>query len=949
MASYVELTLPTYFTVYMKQRFSYLDLRLITKEVENDLKDAYLQNIYSLENSRRHFLLKFDAPPNETGKRYLIVDPGMRCHLTKYQHEPTPQPSYFVQKLRKYLRNRRATDFWVQPGSRLMVITFNGGQYYLVFEFFSGGNIILLDESHKILTLHRVVRDVGPSHQNHQMGEQYPLVIDKSSDGLQNEPNVGDLKQWVANEKLGKALYSKISDPSSSMIEYYLREQGLDPKKKLESEEAIDRVQLAVNQSLDHAHKLMTSSEPVHGYILRDEKENALEFEPFAEYFHLVHPNFKAEEHPTYNATVDHYFGALLSDKGVNKVEQLHELAESRLQAARNERQKRVGGLMQQQEINAELGSAIQEHADAVDAAIAAVKSLVDQGVDWGDAASLIQLEKEKGNRIAEIIASLDLEKQKVVVKLNDKKIPVHIDRSAHANARDYFELRKLAGAKIEKTEQHADKALKSAEIKIKRDLEANLAKHHQANNASKLHSIRQTHWFEKFWWFMTSTKHLVIAAREHMQSDLLLRRYFQEGDVALTSDAPDATLLIIKNPNRLEIAPQTLLQAGAFAVATSTKIWEAKSKAPSWFLTREQVPKVNSQGDPISMTDFRNIKGRSVVPPTPLDMGLALLWQIEVPEEEEPEVGDSEHSEEDFPDTQVDSDEDFPDTNLDSDLGASDDDNSDDDEEDDNDSVEEKAEAPEVFVNEESAAKTGAAEAVPSTEEVSESSEGEAETDEEEAPPSPSANAPEANAPKKVRGGKKKLRKYMAQDDEDRQAAMERLGTLKGLERKAAEKEAIEQARQQQKEKEDERKQRRRKAELALITDLGGEPEKQPFPTDLINKYSEDEPVIACVPMFAPWSSIQQAQYKAKLVFGSVKKGKASSELLRIILNTSVKPASDREKLLVEAVKPVDVQQSIAVSRVQIATATTVKNAKGGSGGKQTNKKQAKPSKKKK
>lgn len=946
----------------MKQRFSYLDLRIITNEVSKELENCYLQNIYSLESSSRHFMLKFDAGVGKTGKTFLLVDPGMRYHLTKYQHESTQMPSFFVQKLRKYLKNRRATNFWTAPGSRLMVITFTEGQYYLVFEFFAGGNLILLDQNHKILTLFRTVRGVGPNHQDHQLGETYPL--DMTADATESSVTEGNLqpipsrenvRQWVLADKLGKALYSKVSDPSSSLLEYFLRLNGLDPKVKLKEDEVdskLDAVYTAIEQSLAMVKRLVLSENPVPGYIVFNDKDQSTEFEPFREYFDLVHPEAKVETFPSYNETVDNYFGAILSDKAVNKVDQLLALAESRLNAARNEKENRIRGLESTQQKNQEIGDTLQEHADLVDSAIMAVQALVDQGVDWGDAEQLLKLEKDKGNQVAEIIKKLELEKRQFIVHLDGLDITVMLGMSAFANAREYFELKRSAGAKIEKTAQHATRALKSAEVKIKRDLEVNLEKHKQQGNASKLHAIRQPHWFEKFWWFITSNQFLVVAARDESQKNMLLRRYFSDNDLVLGSDAPEASLLIIKNPKGEEVPPQSLLQACAFCAASSTKTWEAKSKAPAWYLTRKQVPRINNLGDPVSANDLNFIKNKMVVPPTQTDMGVAILWQCEFPDENDEndegvapastEAKNSDESDdEDFPDTNFDSDDDFPDTQLDSDVGSEDESSLSDANAPSANQVESEPEQDdkeeEKKSEEDSSEVPGVEPENGSKEEPEEDSEEEPEEQpEEEQNGDGKSPSPAATNVKKARGSKKKLRKYQNQDEEDRRAAMERLGTLKGLQRKAAEQEEKENARKQEQQARQYRKERARKADLEHATD--SPPESTPFPDDLLFSYKTEEPIIAAVVMFAPWTALQKAQYKAKLVFGPLKKGKASSEVLRILLNTGPAPASEREKQLVAGIRPIDVQQSIAVSKVQISTGTAAKgssskgsNAKGG------------------
>lgn len=65
--------------------------------------------------------------------------------------------------------------------------------------------------------------------------------------------------------------------------------------------------------------------------------------------------------------------------------------------------------------------------------------------------------------------------------------------------------------------------------------------------------------------------------ARDALQTELLIRKYFRKGDVYVHSDLEHSTVVIIKNPSeRGVIPPGTLSQAGIMAIATS-RAWEVK------------------------------------------------------------------------------------------------------------------------------------------------------------------------------------------------------------------------------------------------------------------------------------------------------------------------------------------------------------------------------------
>ena len=65
-------------------------------------------------------------------------------------------------------------------------------------------------------------------------------------------------------------------------------------------------------------------------------------------------------------------------------------------------------------------------------------------------------------------------------------------------------------------------------------------------------------------------------SARDVQQTELLVRRYFQKGDIYIHSDLEKSCVVVIKSNDGEAISPGTLAQAGIMAVATS-RAWDAK------------------------------------------------------------------------------------------------------------------------------------------------------------------------------------------------------------------------------------------------------------------------------------------------------------------------------------------------------------------------------------
>lgn len=117
-----------------------------------------LMNVYDINS--RVYILKFQR---SGFKCFLLVESGVRFHLTEYQRDKSSVPSNFTMKLRKHIRTRRLQSIEQLGADRCVMLTFGWGEntFHLILELFVSGNLILTDHEHKILALLR-------THQTHQ-------------------------------------------------------------------------------------------------------------------------------------------------------------------------------------------------------------------------------------------------------------------------------------------------------------------------------------------------------------------------------------------------------------------------------------------------------------------------------------------------------------------------------------------------------------------------------------------------------------------------------------------------------------------------------------------------------------------------------------------------------------------------------------------------------------
>ncbi|KAG8532670.1 uncharacterized protein KY384_002547 [Bacidia gigantensis] len=371
-----------------------------------------------------------------------------------------------------------------------------------------------------------------------------------------------------------------------------------------------------------------------------------------------------------FNKTVDEFYSSIESQKLETRLTDKEESARKKLENTRLDHEKRIGGLQQVQELNVRKAQAIEANVQRVSEAIGAVNSLLTQGMDWQNVARLIENEQQRHNAVAEIIKlplkfyennitlllaeedtndELDFEgnetdsevsdsdsgseSQAVAAKKptktsEDKRLAIDVDLSLSpwSNARQYYDQKKTAAVKEQKTLQSSEKALKSAEKKIGSDLKKELQ-----HEKDLMRPQRKAVWFEKFAYFISSEGYLVLGGKDLQQSEILYNRHLKKGDVYVHADLQGAASIVIKNKAGKPddpIPPSTLSQAGTLAIATSSA-WDSKAVMSAWWVPAYQVSKTASHGDFLQAGNF-NIKGeKNFLPPAQLLLGFGLLFKV--------------------------------------------------------------------------------------------------------------------------------------------------------------------------------------------------------------------------------------------------------------------------------------------------------------------------------
>jgi len=135
-----------------KRRITGLDLRHLVREL-SALEDRILKKVYSINDHT--FSLAFY--PEVDGCRELILDVDGFAFLTNLKWTKPQVPPPFVMALRKHLEGKKISSVTQLGVERILVMEFSGreSKFKLITELFGGGNIILVSDEGKIMTLLR--------------------------------------------------------------------------------------------------------------------------------------------------------------------------------------------------------------------------------------------------------------------------------------------------------------------------------------------------------------------------------------------------------------------------------------------------------------------------------------------------------------------------------------------------------------------------------------------------------------------------------------------------------------------------------------------------------------------------------------------------------------------------------------------------------------------------
>ena len=248
----------------------------------------------------------------------------------------------------------------------------------------------------------------------------------------------------------------------------------------------------------------------------------------------------------------------------------------------------------------------------------------------WGEVVSEVLAEKEAGLMSGVFFESFDDKRLVVNACVDGLCFGLSLRKSLFDNAARFYEWgkrtrRKMKGARaaLEETRKKLD------EVEVKIGEAEELGKIEPAKAVEEIveRKIKRKEWFEKFRWFVSSDGFLVVAGKDAVSNEVLVKKYTEPKDVVFHADVIGAPFVVVKTEGK-KPSLQVLREAGEFAAAFSRGWREGFASVDVYWVKPDQLSKGGPSGEYVSRGGFVVRGKRNWMRGTPLETAVGVVME---------------------------------------------------------------------------------------------------------------------------------------------------------------------------------------------------------------------------------------------------------------------------------------------------------------------------------
>jgi predicted ribosome quality control (RQC) complex YloA/Tae2 family protein len=551
------------------------------------------------------------------------LEAGRRLHLTSYAAEKPQVPPAFCMALRKYLRNGWLVNVEQYEFERVIVFHFKtkSGKMQLVLEIFGDGNIILVGENGEILQalVYKRMRD-----RNIVRGEKFLFAPSSGQNPFKiSLETLQDGLKSFSDVEVVRALARLLSIGGVYAEEVLLRTSvGKAKNCKELSDTEIGTIFENMQNMLSQV-----SSGKLEPSIVLDAEGDFLDVTPFKlrRYESLKHITYK-----TFNEALDEFYAKLTVAEKASfslKVEELNHEAE-RLRRVIESQEKALTEAKEKAEHYKRIGDIIYAHATELQTLLERFTSGKMAGKNWNNIISEVLAEKKAGLKPSVFFESFDARNLAIGVCVDDLRFNLNLRGKLFEDAGRFYEQSKRAKQKVEGAKTALDesrKRLAEVEAKIRETQVLEQAKPAEVLEKLEKHKTKRKEWFEKFRWFRSSDGFLVVAGKDAVSNEVLIKKYTEEHDIVFHADIAGAPFVVVKTEGK-QPTQQCLKEAGEFAAAHSRGWREGFGTVDVYWVKPEQLSKKAPSGEYIPRGAFMVAGKRNWTRNVPLKIAIGAI-----------------------------------------------------------------------------------------------------------------------------------------------------------------------------------------------------------------------------------------------------------------------------------------------------------------------------------
>ena len=272
------------------------------------------------------------------------------------------------------------------------------------------------------------------------------------------------------------------------------------------------------------------------------------------------------------------------------------------------------------------IGDVIYAHTSEFQAFLDRFAAAKREGKDWNILISEIMAAKKAKEE--SFVESFDSHNLLANVCVDDLRFSLNLRRSLFENAAEYYERgkkakQKSAGALVALKETRGK--LAEAEKKIRDAEEEKAVKPKEVMEELVKRKVKRKEWYEKFRWFTSSDGFLVVAGKDAVSNEVLVKKYAAADDPVFHAEVAGAPFVVVKIEGKTA-SEQALREAGVFAASFSRAWREGAGSADVYWVKPSQLTKSGPSGEYVPHGAFAVNGKRNWMRNVPLKLAIGLV-----------------------------------------------------------------------------------------------------------------------------------------------------------------------------------------------------------------------------------------------------------------------------------------------------------------------------------